>query len=114
MLLLKAAMPMLAGAAAQAQGKALVEVCTTYGVSLVPLDGQGDQTPASEHTIAHAGDHCALSALAALAAPGSPELAVAGAPLREALGRRAHSSSPAHDACATWVARLKHGPPAFA
>ncbi len=38
-LLLKSAMPLLANASAKMQGKALVEVCTVYGVSLVPLDG---------------------------------------------------------------------------
>ena len=41
-------------------------------------------------------------------------LDVAAAPARQAAAPRAHPSSQAPDACATWVARLKHGPPAFA
>ena len=67
-LLLKAAMPMLASASAHAQGKAVVEVCTVYGVSLVALDGQ-DPAPASDHLADHGDQHCALSALTALVEP---------------------------------------------
>ena len=112
-LLLKAAMPMLASAAAQAQGKALVEVCTTYGVSLVPLDG-GDVPSPSDHAVGHAGDHCVLGALAVLAAPELPGLSVAAAPPGETPRPGVPASSPARDACATWAARLQHGPPVFA
>jgi hypothetical protein len=112
-LLLKAAMPLLATASAELQGKTLVEVCTVYGVSLVPLESSG-QEPANEPMAQHGGEHCALTALAALAAPEPPLLTVAEAPRREAATPPAHSSSQAPDACATWVARLKHGPPAFA
>lgn len=109
-LLLKAAMPLLATASAELQGKTLVEVCTVYGVSLVPLDGQGGE-PAPEPMAQHGGEHCALTALAALALPEPPSLILAPAPLREASAPRAHPSSQAPDVCATWVARLKHGPP---
>lgn len=124
-LLLKAVMPMLASASAQAQGKTLVEVCTVYGVSLVPLDGFGagsphdslapDQTPdqTPEHGAAHADPHCALSALMALAAPEPQALDVPAAAHIGASPPLAHPSPQAPDACATWVARLKHGPPAF-
>jgi hypothetical protein len=45
-----------------------------------------------------------------LAAP-EPPLRAGAAPQDEAPGLRARPSSPAPDACATWVARLKHGPP---
>ena len=109
-LLLKAAMPLLATASAELQGKTLVEVCTVYGVSLVPLESSGQQ-PAPEPMAQHGGEHCVLTALAALAAPEPPMLGVAEAPQREAAAPRAHPSSQAPDACATWVARLKHGPP---
>jgi hypothetical protein len=109
-LLLKASMPLLASASAQLQGKTLVEVCTVYGVSLVPLDAQG-QEPAPDHAPAHGNEHCTLTALTALAAPESPMFAADPVPLRETSGPRAHPSSQAPDACATWVARLKHGPP---
>ncbi|HET7791958.1 MAG TPA: DUF2946 family protein [Rhizobacter sp.] len=108
-LLLKAAVPLLASASAQAQGKALVEVCTVYGVATVALDDDG---PQPEHAVTHAGDHCALNALAALAVP---EVAkpVAFMSLPATAPPRAQPSQQAPDACATWVARLKHGPPAF-
>lgn len=108
-LLLKAAMPLLATASAELQGKTLVEVCTVYGVSFVPLDGPGGE-PAPEPMAQHGGDHCALTALAALAAP-EPLLALEARALHEVPAPRAHPSSQAPDACATWVARLKHGPP---
>jgi hypothetical protein len=111
-LLLKAAVPLLATASAHAQGKTLVEVCTVYGVATVALDGQ-DSTPAPDHATPHAGDHCALTGLAALAAPGTPPPM---APMPGPIGTvaLAHPSPQAPDACATWVARLKHGPPALA
>ena len=110
-LLLKAAMPLLATASAELQGKTLVEVCTVYGVSLVPLESAGQEQPAPEPMAQHGGEHCVLTALAALAAPEPPMLTVAEAPRREAAATHAHPSSQAPDACATWVARLKHGPP---
>ena len=110
-LLLKAAMPLLATASAELQGKTLVEVCTVYGVSLVPLATSGQEQPAPEPMAQHGGEHCVLTALAALAAPELPVLAVAEAPRREAVAPRAPPSSQAPDVCATWVARLKHGPP---
>jgi hypothetical protein len=111
-LLLKAALPMLASAAASLQGKALVEVCSVYGVSLVPLESAG-QERAPEPMAPHAGDHCVLTALAVLAAPEPQALGVTDAPRRTAATPRAPRPSQALDACATWVARLKHGPPAF-
>ena len=107
-LLLKAAVPMLASASAQAQGKTLIEVCTVYGVATVALDDQGP-----EHSPAHSGDHCTLTALMALAAPAAQPLAVP-LPHMGAETPLSHPSPQAPDACATWVARLKHGPPAFA
>ncbi|MBT9525558.1 MAG: DUF2946 family protein [Rhizobacter sp.] len=111
-LLLKAAVPMLAHASAQMQGKTLVEVCTVYGVATVALDGQ-DQQPAPEHASAHSADHCALNALAVLAAPDTQAPAVL-TTLQAAALPLSHPSSHGPDACATWVARLKHGPPAVA
>ncbi|MBC8055380.1 MAG: hypothetical protein H7Y61_02240 [Rhizobiales bacterium] len=116
-LLLKSAMPWLASASAELQGKTLVEICTVYGVSLVPLAGSVDDAshePAPAHGAAHSGEHCALTALTALAAPLPSSFDMASAQARTAAPPRAHPSSQAPDACATWVARLKHGPPAFA
>ena len=111
-LLLKAAMPLLAGASAQLQGKALVEVCTVYGVATVALDSQGSQ-PAPAHAAAHTGDHCTLTGLVALAAPEAQPMAWPETP-HNAAAPRPGPSSQAPDACAAWVAGLKHGPPALA
>ena len=111
-LLLKAAVPLLASVSAQAQGKALVEVCTVYGVATVALDGSGSQK-APEHGAGHAGDHCALTALMALDRP-EPSALVVIAPVSHAGAQSpAAASSQAPDANARWVAGLKHGPPAL-
>ena len=53
-LLLKAAMPLIATASAELQGKTLVEVCTVYGVSLLPLATLGQEQPAPEPMAQHA------------------------------------------------------------
>ncbi len=106
-------MPLLASASAHMQGKALVEICTVYGVSLVPLGGErGEPTP--DHGLAHGFDHCALTALTALATPESTTLDMAAAPRHEVAALAAYAGSRAPDACAAWVARLKHGPPSLA
>jgi len=106
-------MPMLASASAHAQGKAVVEVCTVYGVSLVALDGQ-DPAPASDHLVDHNAQHCALGALAALIEPPA-DAAIAQLSPRPADGALpAQVRPPLPDASAAWVARLKHGPPALA
>jgi hypothetical protein len=111
-LLLKAAMPFLASASAQMQGKALVAVCTVYGVSLVPLAGDNHE-PAPEEARDHGGEHCALTALTALATADSPDRASAPVAKPGVAPLDAHPIAPARDASATWVARLKHGPPTF-
>ena len=113
-LLLKAAMPWLASASAQMQGKTLVEVCTVYGVSLVPLGGAGHEPAPGGHASDHGSEHCALTALTALATVEPPLSALAPLLLRDATAPIAYPSSQVPDACAAWVARLKHGPPAFA
>ena len=112
-LLLKSAMPWLASTSAEWQGKTLVEVCTVYGVSMVPAgdDGHG---PAPDSAVHHGGEHCALNALTALASADPPSPVAAPVRLRALPAARAPTGSPGPDACATWVARLKHGPPASA
>ena len=111
-LLLKSAMPWLANASAQMQGKSLVEVCTVYGVALVPPGG--DAPAPADHPAEHAGTECALTGLVALAAFEPPVAALPPAPRPSADPPRAHPSSQARDACAAWVARRKHGPPTLA
>jgi hypothetical protein len=108
-LLLKAAMPWLASASAQLQGKALVEVCTVYGVALVAPVGQ---EPAHEDGAPHGSEHCALTALGVMATPELPALdVVRHSPLHDAPLQIGKPSSRVHDSCAAWVARLRHGPP---
>ena len=109
-LLLKAAMPFLAQASAQLQGKTLVEVCSVYGVSLVPLGG-ASHDPQPGHDSAHGDTHCALNACAVLASGGEPALPALPLPMQWGSPPRTHASSQAPDASATWVARLQHGPP---
>ena len=111
-LLLKAAVPLLAGTAAQVQGKALVQVCTVYGVATVALDGQGLQHSPEQAAI-HDGDHCALTGLMAWAGP-EPQPPALPEMQRRGARERSHAPVQAPDACATWVARLKQGPPALA
>jgi hypothetical protein len=112
-LLLKAAMPLLASASAHAQGKAVVEVCTVYGVSLVALDGQ-DPAPAPDHLADHGVQHCALNALTALVEPPANAAPAIRGPLPVEPAPRVQATPLAPDASAAWVARLKHGPPALA
>jgi hypothetical protein len=112
-LLLKAAMPMLASASAHVQGKAVVEVCTVYGVSLVALDGQ-DPAPVPDHLAGHGAQHCTLSALTALIEPPTGAAMALPAPLPAEPAPAVQARPLAPDASAAWVARLKHGPPALA
>jgi len=111
-LLLKSSMPWLASASAQMQGKTLVEVCTVYGVALLPPPGGGGHAP--EHPSDHGSEHCALSALPLLAGAAPPMLAPATPLPQGGQPARRHASSQAPDARAIWAARLEHGPPAVA
>jgi hypothetical protein len=125
-LVLRAAVPLLAAGAAQLRGVSVAGVCPIYGVALP--GASADKHTGHEHHLAghsqhedgpahsgavHTGDHCALTALAALTAPcmvarvaAQAQVAVPDTP--------SATCSAFRDACATWVARLKHGPPAFA
>ena len=109
-LVLKAAVPLLATASAHAQGKALVEVCTVYGVATVAADERQAGAPTPDHGLPRAADHCALGALASLAAPVAAPVSATVSPRAAALPA-AVSSSIAPDACSAWAACLKHGPP---
>jgi hypothetical protein len=124
-LLLKAAVPLLASTAAQSRGVAVAEVCSVYGVSVaagadaaVQLHhvgaeaGSGSHDPNSQDSATHAGDHCALTALAALAPPDvAPGMVQPAA--HECALPSAQRFAALHDACADWVAQRKQGPPAF-
>lgn len=113
-LLLKSAMPWLASVSADMQGKALVEVCTVYGVSLKPLGGGGDASqPAHEQAADHNDEQCALTVFAAMATPGSLPVMSAVADLRVNSPPVAFASVLAPDPAAAWAARLRHGPPSL-
>jgi hypothetical protein len=110
-LLLKAAVPLLAAVSAQAQGRALVEVCTVYGVATV--DPGRDPVPDDAPATAHGSTPCALGAVVALEAPPAVAAGQAsplrGGPVLHAGRVVAHGP---HDAMAAWAARLHHAPPA--
>ncbi len=104
-------MPMLATASAQLQGKALVEVCTVYGVATVALDTHND-SPASHPKADHEGAHCGLSGLMAWSHSfASTPLFFSATSTSPLPPFRTPSDVP--DANATWAAQLHHGPPAL-
>ncbi len=111
-LLLKAALSMLATGSAHVQGKALVEVCTVYGVATVALNAT-DPQPAHDGAPSPAADHCVLTALAALAGT-ELEAAVSPTSRTQALPRCLASLATTVDSRASWLARLSHAPPYFA
>jgi hypothetical protein len=114
-LLLKAAVPMLASAAAEVQGKSLVEVCTVYGVKTIAVDGSEATEPASGQHQPHGAEHCALGGLivgGALEAPATDARVAASSCTVLPTPSQPQPAPP--DACATWIAQLKHGPPSFA
>jgi len=111
-LLLKAAMPLLAAGSAHAQGKALVEVCTVYGVATVALESEPPQ-PGHDAAPSHAGDHCVLSGLVGFVAGHANAPVLPQPDAQPRWHRLAHRPVPA-DARAAWMARLEHAPPRFA
>jgi len=125
-LMLRAAMPLLATAAAQLRGVPVGEVCDVYGVNL-PTASEGVHSGHAHHLAGlaghggHAGhgsnpssphseERCALTALGTLASP-CVALAVNVHASAEVAGTAPSVPTQFHDACATWVARLKQGPP---
>ena len=132
-LVLKAAVPMFAAGAANLRGVPVAEVCTVYGVALPNASlsahahhehhdhahhgehaGHADHEDHSGHAAAaHSGDHCALTALAALSVPDLATPAIA-APHQATPDFIPERRIALRDADAAWAARLRHGPPALA
>jgi len=112
-LLLKAALPLLAAASAHAQGRALVEVCTVYGVATVELGDAGAAPQPDAPVVPHTGEHCALGAVVALAphVPAAVTTAFVSAPAIAAPMVPATATPERPDRGAAWVARLLHAPP---
>lgn len=112
-------MPLLATGSAEVQGKALVEVCTVYGMSMLSVD-RSDKAPGPDagtapkpaDSIAHLDHHCVLTALAALATADDPAPFPTAAAPRSSTPRPATPAArPGHDAAAAWLAGRKQGPP---
>jgi hypothetical protein len=107
-LLLKSAVPMLASAAAAAQGKGVAEICDVYGVATARV-GAPVQTDIAGAPLAHAHAHDSANADARLHAAGH---AHAPAPGGE---RPAHRVSHGGDHCVlTGMVALASVPPALA
>ena len=110
LLVWQAAMPVLAVAAARAQGQPLVEVCTVYGVRLIaPAAGNDDsQDPAPDSGFWS--DACPLSVL--VLAPPSAPLTQAAPPAWPGEYRLHSCSTQALDRVRAWMAGRQQGPPA--
>jgi hypothetical protein len=113
-LILKSAMPFLASASAERQGKALAEICTVYGVSLDAHAAHRHPPSHERGDASHGSDHCALAALAVLAMSTPPAAAAPPQVSNDTIATPAPRPSHVLDACARWVARLRHGPPRLA
>jgi len=129
-LVLKSAVPLLASAAAELQGKGVAQICSIYGVDLAAATathdapaahhphhhhGQAPDAEPAEHEgdhrdTTHGSDHCALAALAAGVADAAP-VWQSRVGLSHAIALPERGCQAGHDACASWAARLKHGPP---
>jgi len=123
-LVLKAAVPMFAAGAAQMRGVPVAEVCTVYGVALPGASSgehahhhHGEHSGHDDHSshvsAQHSGDHCALTALAALAVVDIAMPAFSSV-LAEPPDVVIEFGVAFRDASAAWAARLKHGPPRLA
>ena len=123
-LVLKAAVPLFAAAAAHVQGVPVGSVCNIYGVTLPGAKSdphahhhahQGHESPASDapaHPGADHRDHCALTGLAAMAVPVLAELPGHGAAAAaQPPQRRTDGKCAGADSCAAWAARMQHPPP---
>lgn len=120
-LVLRAGMPLLATAAAHLRDVPVGEVCDVYGVALpsatvgvpsahVHHHHAGHTGHGSNPSSPHSDDRCALTGLGALAAPCAVVAVQASAHAGE-MDVEPGICTSLHDACATWAARRKQGPP---
>ncbi len=120
LLVLKAAVPLLAAAAADRQGVPLAQVCTVYGVRTAalaatlqaghaPSDSPGDTLPSHG-----AGEHCALASLAGGPLPGAVPAVLAHAPPQAPLATSGLAAPLPADAVQRWLSARLHAPPASA
>jgi hypothetical protein len=120
LLLLKAAAPSFAAHAAKSQGRALVEVCTIYGVASRMMDGvpgaqprSGFPEPGQFANSSHSADStCALVALGVSAGPTAvPSGAECCAVAAHTRASRSAARACTPDAAARWAAARFHAPP---
>jgi hypothetical protein len=114
-LVLRATVPMLAASAAQLRGVAVGSICTVYGVVLPGAAAgspPGPDHPGHGSDEAHTGDHCGLTALAELGVFDGAAPAIV-QKVRVVIALAPPAPCRWADACATWVARRKQGPPAL-
>ena len=122
-LILRAGVPLLAAGAAQLRGVPVASVCEVYGVAMPGASASqhaghahhhgGHTSDGSHSDESHSGDHCALTALGTLATSSVTVHAVGQAhAIVPDLSVAACGVFP--DACATWAARRKQGPPELA
>lgn len=109
--LLRAAVPGLAAAAAQARGVAVADICSVYGVRTLPADEPPPD--AGPHAAHHLG--CLLAPL--LGAAPLPALPPTLAAIEPAASHPAPTCQPTaspHDAARRWLTLHLHAPPARA
>lgn len=118
LLVLKAALPLLAAAAADRQGVTLAQVCTVYGVRTAaalpaalpgehaPGDPQGDTLPS--HGSA---EHCALASLAGGPLPDAVPAVLAHAPPQPTAAVPERAGPLPADAALRWLSARLHAPP---
>ena len=117
LLVFKAAVPLLAAAAADRQGVSLVQVCTVYGVRTAAVsasmhaghaqpDVPGDSAPSHG-----GGDHCALGSLVAGPLPDALPAVLAHAPPQALLATTRWAAPLPADAALRWLAARLHAPP---
>jgi hypothetical protein len=110
--LLRAAVPGLAAAAAQARGVAVADICSVYGVRTLPANA--DPSP---DTGPHAGQHlgCLLAPLLGAAPlPALPPTLAAAEPTASPPRAAKLPTASPHDAARRWLTLRLHAPPARA
>jgi hypothetical protein len=117
LLVLKAAVPLLAAAAATQRGVSLAQVCTVYGVrtaaavAAMPADPVHPAAPGDTLPDHGAGQHCALASLAGGPLPDAlPAVLVHAPPLVPLHEAHARAVLP-HDAALRWLSARLHAPP---
>jgi hypothetical protein len=117
LLVLKAAVPLLAAAAAVRQGVPLAQVCTVYGVRTVPVAatahaGHALPDAPGDHQASHGtGEHCALVSLAAGPLPDAVPAVQAHAPPQARVATTVMDSALPADAALRWLSARLHAPP---